>query len=274
MQTPTAPRVHARTRPLHHPIRTECRRDAHLLEKGQRQWPTPYPRWSGGSTKAVRRQARAAQIQALWIWWTQNTQKDARCAHGSGNTPMNIIVLLLSLGQSLSTNKWPCHMEAPLVCTIHGANLIIHIMPLAPFGPFAIPNENIRQCPRGQWTNPNDVPNTINGNRYFRYTTSIFWIEEDITKDASYGSDGHIVRVMCDKIRKVWDVVPLRQSFRPSNFFFFFFFLTDSRSSKSTQDCAWESGRLQHMIQWIPAKRGTWQRPRVHMRITEGSLLR
>ena len=36
--------------------------------------------------------------------------------------------------------------------------------------------------------------------------------------------------------------------------FFFFFFLTDSRSSKSTQDCAWESGRLQHMIQWIPAK--------------------
>ena len=40
-------------------------------------------------------------------------------------------------------------------------------------------------------------------------------------------------------------------------FFFFFFFLTDSRSSKSTQDCAWESGCLQHMIQWIPAKRGT-----------------
>ena len=56
--------------------------------------------------------------------------------------------------------------------------------------------------------------------------------------------------------------------------YLFFFFLTDSRSSKSTQDCAWESGRLQHMIQWIPAKRGTWQRPRVHMRITEGSLLR
>ena len=53
-----------------------------------------------------------------------------------------------------------------------------------------------------------------------------------------------------------------------------FFFLTDSRSSKSTQDCACESGCLQHMIQWIPAKRGTWQRPRVHMRITKGSLLR
>ena len=51
------------------------------------------------------------------------------------------------------------------------------------------------------------------------------------------------------------------------------FFLTDSRSSKSTQDCAWESGRLQHMIQWIPAKRGTWQRPRVHMRIPQGSLI-
>ena len=52
------------------------------------------------------------------------------------------------------------------------------------------------------------------------------------------------------------------------------FFLIDSRSSKSTQDCGWESGSLQHMIQWIPAKRGTWQRPRVHMRITEGSLMR
>ena len=48
---------------------------------------------------------------------------------------------------------------------------------------------------------------------------------------------------------------------------FWFFFFTNSRSSKSTQDCAWKSGRLQYMIQWIPAKRGTWQRPRVHMRI-------
>ena len=53
-----------------------------------------------------------------------------------------------------------------------------------------------------------------------------------------------------------------------------YFFLTDSRSSKSTQDCAWKSGRLQHMIQWIPAKRGTCHRPRVHMRIPEGSLMR
>jgi len=50
-----------------------------------------------------------------------------------------------------------------------------------------------------------------------------------------------------------------------------FLFLTDSRSSKRTQDCAWESGRLQHMIQWIPATRGTWQRPRVHMRKTSTS---
>ena len=131
---------------------------------------------------------------------------------------MNIIVLLLLLGQSLSTDKWPCHMEAPLVCTIHGVNLIIHIMPLAPFGPFAIPNENIRRCPGAQWTNPNNVPKTINGNRYFIHTTSIFWIEDEITKDASYGSDGHAINVMCDKIRKVWDMAPLRQSFRPSNF--------------------------------------------------------
>ena len=56
---------------------------------------------------------------------------------------MNIIVLLLPLGQRLSTHKWPCHMEAPLVRTIHGANLIIHIMSLHPFGPLAIPNKNI-----------------------------------------------------------------------------------------------------------------------------------
>ena len=64
----------------------------------------------------------------------------------------NIIVLLLWLGQRLSTDKWPCHMEAPLVCTIHGANLTIHIMPLAPFRPFTIPNENIRRCPGGHAT--------------------------------------------------------------------------------------------------------------------------
>ena len=82
---------------------------------------------------------------------------------------MNIIVLLLLLGQRLSTDKWPCHMEAPLVCTIHGANLIICIMPLAPFRPFAIPNENSRRCPRGQRTNPNDVAQAVNGNRNFVY---------------------------------------------------------------------------------------------------------
>ena len=126
---------------------------------------------------------------------------------------MYIVVLLLALRQSVSTDTGPYHMEAPLVCTTHGANLIIHIMPLCPFGPLAIPNENIRRCPGGQQTNPNDVAKTINGNRY-----SILWIEEDITKDASYRSDGHAVHVMCAKIRKVWDMVPLQQSFHPSNF--------------------------------------------------------
>ena len=55
---------------------------------------------------------------------------------------------------------------------------------------------------------------------------------------------------------------------------FSFVFLTHCGSSKSTQDCAWESGRLRHMIQWIPATRGTWQRHRVHMRISKGSLMR
>ena len=87
-----------------------------------------------------------------------------------------------------------------------------------PFWPLAIPNENIHRCPRGQQTNPNDVARTINGNRYFIYTTGIFWIEEDITKDASCTSDGNAIHIMCDKIRKVWDMVPLGQSFHPSNF--------------------------------------------------------
>ena len=89
--------------------------------------------------------------------------------------------LLLPLGQRLSTDKWPCHMEAPLVCTIHGANLIINIMPLAPFRPFAIPNENIRRCPRGQRTNPNDVAQAVNGNRNFVYAPGVFRIKQDIT---------------------------------------------------------------------------------------------
>ena len=101
---------------------------------------------------------------------------------------MNIIVLLLPLG--LSTDKWPCHMEAPLVCTIHGANLIIHIMSLHPFGPLAIPNENICRCPRGQRTNPNDVAQAVNGNRNFVYAPGVFRIKQDIAKDASYGRLG------------------------------------------------------------------------------------
>ena len=29
----------------------------------------------------------ATLIQALWIWGTSNTLKDARCAHSPGNTP-------------------------------------------------------------------------------------------------------------------------------------------------------------------------------------------
>ena len=100
---------------------------------------------------------------------------------------MNIIVLLLPLGQRLSTDKWPCHMEAPLVCTIHGANLIIHIMSLHPFGPLAIPNENICRCPRGQRTNPTDVAQAVNGNRNFVYAPGVVRIKQDIAKDASYG---------------------------------------------------------------------------------------
>ena len=95
---------------------------------------------------------------------------------------MTIVVLLLPLGQRLSTDKWPCHMEAPLVCTIHGANLIINIMPLAPFRPFAIPNENIRRCPRGQRTNPNDVAQAVNGNRNFVYAPGVFRIKQDNQK--------------------------------------------------------------------------------------------
>ena len=92
---------------------------------------------------------------------------------------MHIVVFLLALRQSLSTDKGPYHMEAPLVCTIHGANLIIHIMSLYPFGPLAIPNENIRRCFRGQRTNPYNVAKTVKGNRCLVFATRIFRIEEE-----------------------------------------------------------------------------------------------
>ena len=45
---------------------------------------------------------------------------------------MHIVVFLLALRQSLSSDKGPYHMEAPLICTIHGANLRMHIMSLYP----------------------------------------------------------------------------------------------------------------------------------------------
>ena len=92
-------------------------------------------------------------------------------------------------------------MAMPHGGTIHGTRLIIHILSLASSGPFAIPNENICRCPGDQWTNLINVAKTINDNRYFIYTTGILWIEEDITKDASYRSDGHAIHVMCDKIK-------------------------------------------------------------------------
>ena len=78
-----------------------------------------------------------------------------------------------------------------------------------PLPPFAIPNENIRRCPRGQRTNPNDVAQAVNGNRNFVYAPGVFRIKQDITKDASYGRDGHAIHVVCHEIWKVWDVVPL-----------------------------------------------------------------
>ena len=59
---------------------------------------------------------------------------------------LKMVVLLLLIGPSLSTDKWPCNMEAPLVCTIHRAHLIIHIMSLGPLRSFPIPNEQICQC--------------------------------------------------------------------------------------------------------------------------------
>ena len=64
-------------------------------------------------------------------------------------------------------------------------------LPLAPFRPLAIPNENIRRCPGCQRTNQNDVAKAVNGNRNFIYAPGIFRIKQDITKDASYGSNGH-----------------------------------------------------------------------------------
>ena len=56
--------------------------------------------------------------------------------------------------------------------------------------PFWAPRDPKCRCRRGQRTNPTNVAKTINGIRYFIHTTSILWIEEDITKDASYRSMG------------------------------------------------------------------------------------
>ena len=131
-------------------------------------WRAPY---LSSNQKLLQMQEYTHVLLQLRTRYPPYVPYDAPMPHACKQVPnmcpietMNIIVLLLPLGQRLSTNKWPCHMEAPLVCTIHGANLIIHIMPLAPFRPFAVPNENIRRCPRGRRTNPNHVAQAVNGN--------------------------------------------------------------------------------------------------------------
>ena len=63
--------------------------------------------------------------------------------------------------------------------------------------------------PKPQFLWKTSVVKTINGNRYFICTTHIFRIEEDITKDASCTTNGHVVHILCQKIGKVWDMVPL-----------------------------------------------------------------
>ena len=57
---------------------------------------------------------------------------------------------------------------------------------------------------------------TINGDRYFTYTTGIFRIEHH--KGCLLYKNGHAVHIMCDKMWEMWDMFPLRQSFHPSNF--------------------------------------------------------
>ena len=91
--------------------------------------------------------------------------KSSICALYISIATMNIVVLVLPIGQSLSTDKWPFHMEVPLVCTIHGARLIIHIMLLQPFRFFAIPNKHIR---RKLLSNKNDAQNLAANIEYMR----------------------------------------------------------------------------------------------------------
>ena len=102
---------------------------------------------------------------------------------------MNIIVLLLLLRQRLSTDKWPCHMEAPLVCTIHGTNLIIHI-PMPQPAPcsgqkFSTVRATVRGGPFLVKTLSRALPGDPNHQNMFRpYTTS----NPHITTDLSYPS--------------------------------------------------------------------------------------
>ena len=58
---------------------------------------------------------------------------------------MNITTSLLPHSKGLSANERHHYVEACLVCTIHITHCIIHILPLGPFKPFAIPNKHISQ---------------------------------------------------------------------------------------------------------------------------------
>ena len=53
----------------------------------------------------------------------------------------------------------------------------------------------------------------------------------------------------------------------------FFLFSLTPEVQRVLKSVLGKSGGLQHMIQWIPATRGTWQRPRVHMCIPQGYLM-
>ena len=68
------------------------------------------------------------------------------------------------------------------------------------------------------WAGANGQIQTMLPKLSMATVTLFFWIKQDIAKDASYGCNGHAIHVVRHKIWKVWDVVPLRQSFRPSNF--------------------------------------------------------
>ena len=80
---------------------------------------------------------------------------------------VHIIIFLLIVTQSLTTNIWHSHMDAALVGAIMSTNFKIEELSMSARRASCIPNHYISHGPQHKITNPHNIPKVIQDHGHF-----------------------------------------------------------------------------------------------------------